>query len=156
MRELNTIFIHCTATPAGREYTTQQIEGWFKALGWDNPGYHYVIHLDGRVEQLLGVNYIANGVKGMNAHSIHIAYLGGTINGKPADTRTTAQKIALVRLVDKLRADYASGCWGNPPCSLKEATERLRLRGHNEVSAKACPCFNVSEGQVPDTNCSVL
>lgn len=144
MRELNTIFIHCTATPEGHEYTPQQVEGWFTALNWKNPGYHYVIHLDGTVQQLLGVNHIANGVKDHNLHSIHIAYVGGTWQGKPKDTRTDAQKIALVRLIDRLRADYASGCWGNRPCSLREATERLRLRGHYEVAAKACPCFDVS------------
>lgn len=146
MREINTIFIHCTATPEGRDYTPAQVEGWFTALGWPVPGYHYVIHLDGSIQQMLGVNLVAWGVKKHNQNSIHIAYVGGVTAGhRPKDTRTDEQKVAMVRLIDKLRADYASGQWGNTPCSLREATVRLQLRGHREVAPKACPCFDVEE-----------
>ncbi|MBQ0062356.1 MAG: N-acetylmuramoyl-L-alanine amidase [Bacteroidales bacterium] len=165
MRNLKYIFIHCTASPEGHDYTSLQIAGWWKGRGWTNPGYHYVIHLDGRIEQLLGVQYVSNGVKGYNHKSINIAYIGGTRmapamkNGQPllnadggqmrtpvpADTRTDAQKDALRNLVAQLHQQYASGQWGNPPCTLQQARQHLLVRGHYEVAAKACPCFDVKE-----------
>lgn len=62
--------------------------------------------------------------------SIGIAYVGGLDDdGRPADTRTEAQRIVLLQLVRDLMEEYA-------------VTEN---HGHNEYANKACPCFDVRQ-----------
>jgi N-acetylmuramoyl-L-alanine amidase len=67
--------------------------------------------------------------KGHNANSIGIAYVGGLdACGKPADTRTPAQRDALKVAVRVLRDVF-----GDVP-----------VHGHNEYANKGCPCFDVA------------
>lgn len=140
--DLAYLIIHCTATPAGREITSAQIREWHTApaprgRGWKQVGYTDMIHLDGKIERLTKNNEddvvdgweITNGAVGYNSKSRHIVYVGGVEkDGKTqADTRTPAQLTAL--------ADY-----------VKDFNKRfpdVKIIGHNEVSAKACPSFNV-------------
>lgn len=132
MREINKIIIHCSATPEGREHDVEDIRAWHKARGWKNVGYHYVIKLDGTIQ--VGRNLRQQGAHayGHNADSIGICYIGGMTKGgkKAKDTRTKAQKQAMAQLVWKLNEEFG----GN-----------LEVIGHNEVSNKACPSFDVSE-----------
>jgi N-acetylmuramoyl-L-alanine amidase len=68
--------------------------------------------------------------KGQNAHSIGICYEGGlNKEGKPLDTRTILQRIAMKELVAQLLDMFP------------EAT----VHGHREFANKACPCFDVAE-----------
>jgi N-acetyl-anhydromuramyl-L-alanine amidase AmpD len=67
-------------------------------------------------------------VQGRNSNSIGIALVGGTdSNLRPLDTRTPEQNIDLIALL----------------CELKKYYPNAIIRGHNEVSSKACPCFDV-------------
>jgi len=131
MREVKYIAIHCTATRQNTKI--ESIERyWREQLGWSNPGYHFIIEKDGNVVQLQDVEKIANGVKGYNAHSIHISYIGGIDSkGLPKDTRTEEQKDAMYLLVHSLRAVYPDA----------------QIKGHREFPniAKACPSFDVQE-----------
>jgi N-acetylmuramoyl-L-alanine amidase len=129
MRQINRIIIHCTATPEGRDHTAKEIDRWHKAQGWSGIGYHYVIRLDGTVENGRPVEKVGAHVKGHNADSIGVVYVGGCDkNMKPKDTRTPAQKAALVKLVADIQKRYP------------DAT----VHGHNEFDkGKACPSFNV-------------
>ena len=66
--------------------------------------------------------------KNHNAHSLGICYEGGLdIRGDPADTRTLAQKLAMVQLLEVLRRRYP----------------KALIVGHHDLNPqKACPCFD--------------
>jgi len=136
MRKINKIIIHCSATPEGKPFTVQQIRSWHttpkpKGNGWRDIGYHFVIYLDGSVHAGRPIEQIGAHTRNHNANSIGICYIGGcTADGKtPKDTRTEAQKAALISLVKKLKGAYP------------QAT----VHGHNEFANKACPSFNVQK-----------
>lgn len=144
-RELKFLVIHCTATPEGREVNAEDIRHWHTApvskggRGWKQVGYTDLIHLDGTVERLVNNNEdawvddweVTNGAAGYNSVSRHIVYSGGcTKDGKaPKDTRTNAQRMALERYVKDFHKRFP----------------KVRIVGHNELAAKACPSFDVQK-----------
>lgn len=132
------LILHCLATPEGREFTKAQIRKWFRERGWVNDGYNLVIHLDGKVsvlqpfdtDDVLEAHEMANGAKGYNKFSIHIAYVGGTYEtniNRAKDTRTPAQKESLIKIIKYLILIYPN----------------IKIIGHNQVSTKECPSFDV-------------
>ena len=145
MRPITRIILHCSASLAGIDLTGQDILRMHTnpvsqgGRGWHNPGYHYVIRLNGKVDQILPETRIANGVKGYNQDSIHICYIGGLMKkeqGKgnsekslPANTMTSKQRASIAALLHDLRIRYPTAT----------------LHGHNEFAAKACPCFWVRD-----------
>lgn len=142
-RELKYLVIHCTATPEGREVSAADIRRWHTSpvgkggRGWKQVGYTDLIHLDGTVERLADNNEdawvddreITNGAAGYNVVSRHVVYSGGCAkDGKTAkDTRTDAQRAAMERYVKDFHKRFP----------------KVRIIGHNEVAAKACPGFDV-------------
>lgn len=129
MRRINKLIVHCSATPEGRDIKTETILGWHvNDNHWSDIGYHYVIELDGSVHTGRPESVIGAHCLGQNANSIGICYVGGlTKDGKaPKDTRTDAQKQALIELLK----------------SLKEKYPNATIHGHREFAAKACPCFD--------------
>lgn len=130
-RTINEIIIHCTATPEGRECSVEEIRQWHKARGFTDIGYHYVIHLDGRVENGRNVDIAGAHCTGHNTHSIGVVYVGGCAkDGKtPKDTRTQAQKSALANLLIDLRKLYP----------------RATIHGHRDFANKACPSFDATK-----------
>ena len=131
MRKIDKIILHCTATKEGKDYTVAQIRDWHvKGNGWSDIGYHFVIDRNGTVHKGRPIEKIGAHTKGQNATSIGIAYIGGVAaDGKtPKDTRTPAQRVALVNLVKELKATFG---------------ENVTVHGHNEFAAKACPSFIV-------------
>lgn len=132
MRKINSIIIHCSATPEGKDFTVQDIDRWHKQRGWKCIGYHYIIYRDGSVHEGRPVEQIGAHTAGHNAESIGICYIGGVdAKGKPKDTRTPQQKEALAKLVAELRHEYN--------------ISRQHIYGHCEFAAKACPCFDVKK-----------
>lgn len=131
MRKINKIIIHCAATPEGRNFTVEDIRRWHLQRGFRDIGYHYVIYLDGSVHTGRPIEQIGAHTSGYNANSIGICYIGGCAkDGKtPKDTRTEAQRSALVKLVAELRAKFPGAT----------------VHGHNEFANKACPSFNVQK-----------
>lgn len=132
MRKINEIIIHCSATREGQHIDAATIDRWHRNRGWSGIGYHYVIHLDGTIEAGRDLDRSGAHCKGRNANSIGICYIGGVEqDGKtPKDTRTTAQKISLQMLVSGLNITFGGD---------------LKVYGHNEFAAKACPSFDVSK-----------
>lgn len=144
-RELKYLVIHCTATPEGREVSAADIRRWHTSpvsaggRGWKQVGYTDLIHLDGKVERLVDNNEdawvddweITNGAAGYNSVSRHVVYAGGCAkDGKtPKDTRTNGQRTALERYVKDFHSRF----------------QKVRIIGHNEVAAKACPSFDVQK-----------
>jgi N-acetylmuramoyl-L-alanine amidase len=131
MRQINKIIIHCSATPEGKDFTVADITRWHKERGFSDIGYHYVIYRDGSVHNGRDVSRTGAHCEGYNANSIGICYVGGVaIDGKTAkDTRTPAQRTALIKMVNKLKLQF----------------QGATVHGHNEFSNKACPSFNVKK-----------
>lgn len=106
MRDIKWFVLHCSASP---QTTTVEsiVSYWKNALGWKLPGYHVLVEPDGTAHELLPIDEIANGVKGFNANSIHISYIGGVDNhGKAIDNRTDAQKATILRYLKKWRVKF--------------------------------------------------
>ena len=109
----------------------------FKQKGWKNPGYHYTVFPDGKIEQLLPESEVSNGVQGYNSTSINVCYIGGVDKqGRPIDNRTDAQKASLIAIIKELKTRYPDAVimghreiWGSSPKNWK----------------KMCPCFNAGE-----------
>lgn len=129
-RRINEIIVHCTATPEGRDYTVADIRQMHKAQGWVDIGYHYLIYRDGSIHEGRNVDMVGAHCQGHNAQSIGVCYVGGVArDGKtPKDTRTQAQKDALIHLLMQL------------VCLYPDAT----IRGHRDFAAKACPSFDAT------------
>ena len=140
-RRIDRILIHCTATPEGKDYTVDQIRQWHtlpkpKGNGWSDIGYHYIIYRDGSVHLGRDVDIMGAHCEGYNPNSIGIVYVGGLANipGVPLDklpakdTRTDAQKLALLDLLVKLRQMYPSA----------------KIAGHRDYDSKgkSCPSFD--------------
>lgn len=129
MRQLKEIIIHCSATEEGKDFTAEDIRKWHKERGFIDIGYHYVIRLDGSVEVGRPLDQIGAHVKGRNANSIGICYIGGLdYEFNPKDTRTKEQRQSMIELIDQLKKTWP---------------EIIQVSGHNEYSSKSCPCFNV-------------
>ena len=130
-RRINEIIVHCTATPEGRDYTVADIRQMHKAQGWVDIGYHYLVYRDGSIHEGRNVDMVGAHCQGHNAQSIGVCYVGGVArDGKtPKDTRTAAQKDALIHLLMQL------------VCLYPDAT----IRGHRDFAAKACPSFDATK-----------
>ncbi len=143
MGKLQYLVLHCTATPEGREVSAADIRRMHTSpvsaggRGWKQVGYTDLIHLDGTVERLVENNEdawvdnweITNGAKGYNSVSRHVVYAGGMSRDMKAseDTRTAAQLKAMEKYVKDFHRRHPE----------------VRIIGHNEVAAKACPSFDV-------------
>ena len=132
MRRIDLIVIHCTASRPNQHISMEQLDKMHQARGWKCCGYHYYITRDGqlhfgRPEEMVGAH-----ARHYNAHSIGICYEGGLDEkGNPADTRTPAQKHALIALLRSLKVDYPDA----------------EIMGHCELEGvhKACPSFSCQE-----------
>lgn len=129
MRKLTNIIMHCSDTEQGKNFHASDIKTWHLARGFNDIGYHYVIDLDGLIELGRPIEIVGAHCAGYNTKSVGICYIGGRLNGKPHDTRTTAQKYAMQRLVYQL-------------CDLYPTI--TRVHPHYKFANKACPCFNVA------------
>ena len=130
MRKINEIIIHCTATESGHDYSAKTIDQWHRARGFNQIGYHFIIHLDGSIENGRSIELAGAHCKGHNRHSIGIAYVGGLYCGQPKNTMTAAQMQSLITLIQLLISKYFT---------------INKVSGHNDYSHKACPCFDVSK-----------
>ena len=130
MRTITLIIVHCSANRAGSALRMADIDSYHRSLGWIGCGYHYVIPTDGTIEPGRPEEMVGAHCKNHNRHSIGVCYIGGlSKDGKPADTRTDAQRIALRTLLEQLRRRY--------PDAL--------IVGHRDLDPqKVCPCFNAA------------
>lgn len=130
------IFVHCSATRpewmAGSPLSEKikEITRWHRAKGWGAIGYHYVIDADGTVGTGRDEHVPGAHVAGHNTGSIGICLIGGhgsSENDPFSKNYTPEQEIALLNLIE----------------DIKTRAKISKVRGHNEVAAKACPGFNV-------------
>ncbi len=128
-RKITTIAVHCSATKEGQHFTAEDIDGWHRRQGWSEIGYNAVVLLDGAIEEGRDEAKVPSHAKGHNATSIAICYIGGVgKDGKPKDTRTDAQKVALRCWLQGKRKQYPNA----------------KILGHRDYPnvAKACPSFD--------------
>ena len=139
MRNIKYIFVHCTASQ--QTATVQQILKEFTQRGWRIPGYHYIVDPKGMLTQLVAEDRISNGVKGYNAESINVAYIGGIdANNKPIDNRTPEQKKTLLSILTRLKQKY-------PNAIIMGHRDISPDKNHNGIvdpweRIKECPCFD--------------
>ena len=129
MRRIDLIILHCSATKISQDFPVESLEACHKARGFKTTGYHYYVTKDGQLHQCRPEEMVGAHARRYNAHSIGICYEGGLdVNGKPADTRTPAQKQTLVTLLRSLKVDYPEA----------------QIIGHRDLPwvTKACPCFD--------------
>lgn len=130
-RIIKEIIVHCTATPEGKDYTVDSIRQWHLQRRFSDIGYHYVIHLDGSISKGRDESIIGAHCTGHNTYSIGVCYVGGCkSDGKtPKDTRTSAQKQALLDLLKKLKNKYKG----------------VSIHSHRDYANKACPSFDATK-----------
>jgi N-acetylmuramoyl-L-alanine amidase len=138
MSKLTHGMIHCADTPAGMNFTENDIIRWHtdpipKGRGWKKVGYSGVWLLDGSFKILIPFDNddevdsweISNGASGWNGNTRHFCYIGG---GKGIDTRTSEQ-LASMETAIKL---------------MTVMLPNIKWIGHNQVnSGKYCPSFDV-------------
>lgn len=131
MRTITEIIVHCSATPEGRPHTVGDIRAWHKQRGFKDIGYHYVVYLDGSIHAGRPEGAIGAHCTGHNKCSIGVCYVGGMTRDMKAakDTRTEAQKKALLQLLKQLKRRYPGA----------------KIYGHRNFAAKSCPSFDARE-----------
>lgn len=130
MRNIDSIIVHCTATRAGAPVHAAAIDACHRQRGFRKIGYHYVVCLDGSIERGRADAEIGAHCVGRNATSLGVCYVGGLDkDGRPADTRTPAQRRVLRDLIGKLCRQYGV----------------RSVHSHRDFAAKACPCFDATK-----------
>ena len=119
---INKIVIHCSDSPNGREDTAEDIHRWHKERKWDGIGYHYVIERKGKLANGRPEYWQGAHASGHNKNSLGVCLIG-------TDKFTIEQWSILENLVRKLLIKYPSS----------------KIIGHNEVSDKTCPGFDVQK-----------
>ena len=118
---IDKIVVHCSDTPTGRDDRAADIHRWHQDRNWDGIGYHYVIPIDGSVENGRPEYWKGAHVGAHNSNSVGICLIG-------CGEYTPAQMYALKFLIFEIMARH----------------EGAKIYGHYELdSKKTCPNFDV-------------
>ena len=131
-KDTDFIIIHCSATGPNHDVDIKDVDRWHRELGWKMVGYHFFIKRDGTVQK--GRELMDGGAHAgpeYNNRSIGICMAGGVAeDGKtPEDNFTNYQWKALWHLVKEMTITFPEA----------------QVIGHNDVAAKACPCFDAKD-----------
>ncbi len=131
MRHIDKIVVHCAATRPSMDIGVEEIRQWHtEGNGWSDIGYHYVIRRNGLVEDGRDESSAGAHAKGHNASSLGICLVGGMSEDMARSDAnfTLAQYISLAQLVHQLKERY----------------DITSVKGHRDLSTKACPSFDVA------------
>jgi len=165
-RTINSIVVHCAATPNGKPFTILDIDMMHKVRGFKrdsqavrslNPdlkyvGYHFVIEVDGSVKSGRGLEEIGAHVQGSNAKSIGICMIG---TDKFSQVQWMALRECLINMASKILGRTIMSA-DSMLQSFKDAG--ISIKGHRDYSpdfngngiidrnewTKICPGFDVS------------
>jgi N-acetylmuramoyl-L-alanine amidase. len=118
-REVNIVFIHCSASDNANHDNVETIKQWHKERGFNDIGYHYYINKKGMMFMGRDIEKTPAAQEGYNTGSIAIC-LGGL------NKFTLEQFQSLKDLCREINKAYG----GN-----------ITFHGHCEVSSKLCPNF---------------
>ena len=143
MRYINKIIIHCTGNRPHCTLGMADFKRIAQSAGHRTYSYHYYIFEDGTVCEGQAISQPGTHCKSYNSHSIGVAYVGGLDkNGSPCDTRTAAQKQAMLQLVAKLILMYRCDVYGHRDLSPDKNRDG---RITKDEWIKDCPCFDARE-----------
>lgn len=131
MRKINKIIVHCSANKPSKYIDAETIRKYHvNSLKWQDIGYHFVIKIDGTVENGRPIDQIGAHCHGHNADSVGICLVGGlNEKNKPANTFSQEQFASLKELIKNLRQKYG----------------QIPVFGHRDFTNKDCPCFEVRD-----------
>ncbi len=133
MREINTLVIHCADSKPSMDIGVDEITEWHRNRGFFTIGYHFVIRLDGTIENGRMIDEPGAHAKGHNKNSFGICMVGGMAEkgSKPENNFTPAQWASLGKLVKELYDHYPI----------------KTIVGHRDLPkvTKTCPNFDVSD-----------
>ena len=121
-RDIDRVFLHCSASDKDEDDSVKVITQWHKKRGFSTIGYHYFIHKNGNISKGRNINKIPAAQKGNNTGTIAICIHG-------LSDFTTKQMNSLKSLCGSINNAYK----GN-----------ISFHGHCEVSNKSCPVFDYS------------
>lgn len=116
----NKITIHCSDTPNGKPVDIEVLRRAHKMKGWKDIGYHFVINVDGTVQEGRPLTDMGAHVQGHNQDNIGVCLIG-------RDRFTGLQFIALRTLLGELSGEFVIPLW--------------EVYGHEELdkAGKVCP-----------------
>ena len=133
MRKIDKIILHCSGTPELKDFDVEDIRDWHvNGNNWSDVGYHFIIKLDGTIQDGRPLQKIGAHVKGKNRSSIGICYIGGMNRDMTdwEDTRTEKQKESLLKLINDLKKRFPNTI----------------VYGHKDfTNKKLCPSFDAKE-----------
>jgi N-acetylmuramoyl-L-alanine amidase len=132
-RFIDSLVVHCSATPYGAYFDAYDIHRWHtEDNSWKAIAYHYVILLDGTIQKGRVDEEIGAHAKDYNSYSLGICLIGGTDDNGIAydDGYTKEQYKSLLALLQKLKDIY----------------EDSVIIAHKELpnTNKSCPCLSKS------------
>lgn len=131
MRKIEEIIIHCSATRPDQHIGVEEIRKWHvEERGWSDCGYHYVIKRNGVIEKGRSIKDVGAHTKGYNKSSVGVCMVGGLdAQNAPRSNYTASQWYSLYSLVNFLTITF----------------DEAEVLGHNDLSKKDCPCFDVRQ-----------
>ena len=129
-KKTDLIILHCAATKPSMDIDISTIDEWHRKRGFWSCGYHFVITRRGKLQEGRQLHDIGANAKGYNHRSIGICLVGGVTqeDHTVAENNFTEQQwVTLDKLLIKLLHTFPS----------------VKIIGHNQVSDKDCPSFDV-------------
>ena len=130
--DIEYIVVHCSATRPSQDINAATIDEWHKERGFDSIGYHFVIKRDGQIEIGRSEDQQGAHALGYNHNSLGVCLVGGV---KQDDYKvgennfTDEQWQSFEKLISDLEEKYLG----------------VKIIGHNEISKKFCPSFDVQQ-----------
>lgn len=124
MRDIAKIIVHCSDTAGGTVDTIRKYH--IHEKGWDDIGYHYVIHRDGEIAQGRDVEKVGAHCYGHNDDSIGVCMIG-------VNTFTMKQIVSLKVLLQRLVGHHK--------------LDLTKIFCHYELDSKGktCPNFEIDD-----------
>ena len=132
LMDIEYIVVHCSATRPSQDINAATIDEWHKERGFDSIGYHFVIKRDGQIEIGRSEDQQGAHALGYNHNSLGVCLVGGV---KQDDYKvgennfTDEQWQSFEKLISDLEEKYLG----------------VKIIGHNEISKKFCPSFDVQQ-----------
>jgi N-acetylmuramoyl-L-alanine amidase len=119
-REIDRVFLHCSASSNKNHDDVSVIRGWHEERGWSDIGYHFFIKFDGTLQNGRDIERTPAAQRGHNVGTIAIC-----LHGLKEEDFTEKQFETLRLLCRVIHLEIPL----------------VTFHGHCEVAAKACPVF---------------